>query len=103
MEITTMQQLRNEHRKVTHKKTVRTTSDGKKLKRVEKVSDMSLKAFAEANGVLALIKQAHKEANKPRSQAKKDRTRAATSARKTKKSTAVAKTKEPMTVVKAKR
>lgn len=48
--------------------------------------NLSLKAFARERGVLEVITRAHKAANKPTSDAKKARTRAAASARSIKKS-----------------
>lgn len=65
MDIYTMKQLRNEHRK----------SDGK----------LTLKAFAETLNAAGVIKRAHQAASKGRSVEKKERTRAASSARRTKK------------------
>lgn len=72
MEITTMKQLRNEHRK----------SDGA----------LSLKAFAKTLGAEGIIKRAHEAAHQTRSDAKKERTRVASAASKQKKSAAAAKT-----------
>jgi len=81
----TMQQLRNAHRLATLSKRIETKGDGKKVKTVTRISNITLKAFAEQNGVAGIITRAHQAANKPRSPEKKERTRAASTAKKTKK------------------
>lgn len=81
MEIYTMKQLRNEHRKV-----------------VEAGRNVSLMVFAADHGAVGVITRAHQAASKTRSPEKKDRTRAATASKKTSKKSG---TQKPTTVVAA--
>lgn len=82
----TIQQIRNAHRKVVFKtiytnKTVEDAEGNQQTIRVkghERVSDLSFNEFARQNGVMEIVKAAHKEARKPRTEAKFLRTRAAT-------------------------
>lgn len=78
-----MKQLRREYRAATLRKVIKVTKDGEneiKTKTYEVISPMTFTEFAKREGKLEMRKAAHKEANKPRSAAKKERTRAATQA-----------------------
>lgn len=85
----TMQQLRNAHHNLV-------------FKSGERVSHQSFKAFVreastrDGKDYMAIVKKAHKDAHKPRSEAKATRTRLATAARRmagSKKTTTVVATK----------
>lgn len=107
----TIQQIRNAHRKVVFKtvytnKTVEDSEGNQKTIKVrghERISDLSLNEFARQNGVMEIVKAAHKEARKPRSEVKMLRTRAATAAnRAARKKRASGSKKEAVVVVAAK-